>query len=92
MVSDSLVTVPVYDVGPILPPIAAPPASPGTVTIIGFLQLFLNEDGNSTDNNGPQNGRVKATIVNMVGCGTSATGTPILGNGASSVAVRLISP
>ena len=31
-------------------------------------------------------------IINMAGCGTGAMGTPILGNGASPVAVRLVSP
>jgi hypothetical protein len=36
--------------------------------------------------------QIPATIINMAGCGTSATGQPILGNGASPVAVRLISP
>jgi hypothetical protein len=36
--------------------------------------------------------QIPVTIINMAGCGTGATGTPILGNGASPVAVRLISP
>ena len=86
MVSDSLVTVPVFDVG--TPPFAAPPAPPGTVQIVGFVQLFLNPDGTATT----INGHVNATIINMAGCGTGWTATPILGNGPSPVAVRLISP
>jgi len=81
MVSDSLVTVPVFD------STGTPPTSP--VTIIGFVQLFLNSDGIS--NSPPNIGHVKTTIINMAGCGTSAAGPPILGNGASPVAVRLIS-
>jgi Flp pilus assembly protein TadG len=90
MTSDSLVTVPVFNnTGT-----AAPPTSP--VQIIGFVQLFVNPDGLHTKNfNSPTGyaGYVTTQIVNMVGCGTAgATGTPILGNGASPVAVRLISP
>jgi hypothetical protein len=85
MVSDSLVTVPVFN------STAAAPTNP--VTIIGFAQLFLNPDGNPTPNNGPNDGNVKTTVINLVGCGTSAAGTPIiLGNGVSPVAVRLITP
>jgi hypothetical protein len=91
MISDSLVTVAVYDVGAGVP--AAPPAPPGTATIVGFVQLFLNPDGDhtSTDDDDADFGHVKTKIINMVGCGTAATGTPIFGNGASPVAVRLIS-
>jgi Flp pilus assembly protein TadG len=83
MVSNSLVTVPVIN---------NPPGTPvNPVTIIGFVQLFLNPDGNPAPNNGPTMGNVNTTVINVVGCGTSATGTPIiLGNGVSPVAVRLI--
>ncbi|MGD0793680.1 MAG: pilus assembly protein TadG-related protein [Terriglobales bacterium] len=81
MVSDSLVTVPVFDVTNYSPNVPSVP-------IIGFVQLFLNPDGNAT----LPSGAVNTTVINLVGCGTSATGTPILGNGASPVAVRLISP
>jgi Flp pilus assembly protein TadG len=90
MTSDSLVTVPVFNnVGT-----AAPPTNP--VQIIGFVQLFVNPDGLHTKNFGPPTappGFINTQIVNMVGCGTAgASGTPILGNGASPVSVRLISP
>jgi Flp pilus assembly protein TadG len=87
MVSDSLVTVPVYDSGTD----QNPPTGP--VTIVGFVQLFLNPNGQPTPAFGPNRGLVNTTIINMTGCGTS-TGAPaaILGNGASPVAVRLISP
>jgi Putative Flp pilus-assembly TadE/G-like len=87
MVSDSLVTVPVFDSG------TWPPPTP--VQIVGFVQLFLNPDGFHTPNNGPNRGHMNATVINMVGCGTGGIGAavqPILGNGASPVAVRLISP
>jgi len=87
MTSDSLVTVPVFDNGGS----TVPPAS-SQVQIIGFVQLFVNPTGFHTRNFGPLAGFIDTQIVNMVGCGTGTTGTPILGNGASPVAVRLISP
>lgn len=83
LVSNSLVTVPVFDNSTWNS--ASPPSS---VTVIGFAQLFLNPDGLPA----PSTGLVKTTIVNLAGCGTGAIGQPILGNGASPVAVRLISP
>jgi hypothetical protein len=88
MVSDSLVTVPVIDAT--TTNWASLPLP--QVTIVGFVQLFLNANGNKTQTNGVGVvGRIDTTIINLVGCGTSATGQPILGNGASPVAVRLIS-
>jgi hypothetical protein len=85
MTSDSLVTVPVFDsAGSTVPP-------PTSVQIIGFVQLFVSPDGLHTANNGLFRGYMNTQIINMVGCGTGATGTPILGNGASPVAVRLVS-
>ncbi len=84
MVSDSLVAVPVYD------STTGAPTNP--VTIIGFVQLFLNPLGIHTPNGGPNQGYVETTVINLVGCGTGASGQPIFGNGASPVAVRLISP
>jgi hypothetical protein len=80
MVSDSLVTIPVYN--------STASAPPQTVTVIGFLQVFLNPTG------GIMTGapKIPATVINMVGCGTGATGQPVLGNGSSPVAVRLVSP
>jgi hypothetical protein len=80
MVSDSLVTVPVYDSSNGIAP-------PSTVQVIGFMQLFLNPDGNAASI-GPS--RVRTTIVNLVGCGTNATGQSILGHGTSPVPVRLV--
>jgi len=92
MVSDSLVTIPVIDYpGGTTPTVP----SPG-VTVIGFLQVFLNPSAtqalpySAAGTKSPN--EIPATIINMAGCGTSATGTPILGNGASPVAVRLITP
>jgi hypothetical protein len=81
LISSSVVTVPVFDV-------ATFNSSTGNVQIVGFVQLFLNPDSIAT----PATGNVNATVINMAGCGADASGQPILGNGASPVAVRLISP
>jgi hypothetical protein len=58
-------------------------ASP--VKVIGFIQVFLNPNGAAVASGAP------AEVVNLVGCGKDMAGQPILGNGASPVAVRLIS-
>jgi len=78
LVSDSLVTLPVYTGSATTPP---------PVTLVGFVQLFLNPTGVAAT------GPIPATVVNLVGCGTNATGTPpVYGNGPSAVPVRLITP
>lgn len=85
MVSDSLVTVPVIDTSP-----ANWPGTYPTVQIIGFVQLFLNPRGRRVGGSD----EIDTKVVNLVGCGDGtgeATGNPILGNGSSAVAVRLIS-
>jgi Flp pilus assembly protein TadG len=79
LVSESLVTIPVINTT------TSAPTNP--VTVIGFLQVFLNPTGAAMA--GPQ---IPVKIINLAGCGTGATGQQILGNGASPVAVRLISP
>lgn len=84
LVSNSVVTVPVYNSG------GAIPISP--VHVIGFVQLFLNPDGNGAPTGGPNAGHIRTTVINLVGCGTNATSPPIFGNGGSAVAVRLLSP
>jgi hypothetical protein len=87
LVSDSLVTIPVYDSA------AGGPPGGSSVTVIGFLQVFLNPASASMPPPSPPVGaQIPVKIINLAGCGTGATGTPILGNGASPVAVRLITP
>jgi hypothetical protein len=86
LVSDSIVTVPIYDDGN-LSSVPTPP-----VPIVGFVQVFLSATGTAIPNSGSNRGAMNAMVINIAGCGTGATGTPILGNGASPVAVRLISP
>ncbi len=67
--SDSLVMVPVYDDtsggggAPVLP-----------VTIIGFLQVFINQ---SFAGGGPKAGEFQVTVVNVLGCGGAATAAPV---------------
>jgi len=81
-VSDSLVTIPVIDNPP------GTPANPATV--IGFLQVFLNPSALTTF---PSAGnQIPVMIINAVGCAGTNLPSPILGNGASPVAVRLITP
>jgi hypothetical protein len=84
LVSDSLVTIPVINNPP------GTPANP--VTVIGFVQVLLNPQSAALPTRPPAGAfQIPAMIINMAGCGTSVTGQPILGNGASPVAVRLIS-
>ena len=79
--SDSLVTIPVYDAtGGITPTNAT------AVNIIGFLQVFI--DRAFPAGGGPKAGEFHVTVVNVSGCGNSASGTPVLSVGA--VPVRLI--
>jgi len=85
LVSDSLVTVPIFD-----SPTTGNVTNP--VRTIGFVQLFLNWDGTAAPVFGPTRGHIKTSVVNMIGCGRNATGQPIIGNGASAVPVRLITP
>jgi hypothetical protein len=88
MVSDSLVTVPVFASSP-----TASVTSP--VTVIGFLQLFLEPTGQRVPAFGTNQFKIRSKIINLVGCGTNSNSTttpPIYGNGATAVPVRLISP
>ena len=71
--SQSVVTVPIYDSR------TSAPTNP--VTIIGFLQLFINTVGG--------NGQMTTYVLNVSGCGNAPSGVPIQGSG-TSVPVRLI--
>jgi Flp pilus assembly protein TadG len=85
--SDSVVTLAIYDntVGP-----AGnnnfPPSPPSTFTIIGFLQVFINDAVPQTSG-----ADLQVTVLNVTGCGSSPTGSPIAGSGPA-VPVRLIHP
>ena len=81
LVSDSIVTLPIFD--------SSVPLTT-SVTVVGFVQLLVNSDGSETP---PGSGQTKTTVINIAGCGTGVPAVqPILGNGASPVPVRLISP
>ena len=87
LVSDSLVTIPVYRTNKQI----TVPVNP-VVTVIGFLQVFLNPQAAAMPNPVQPPYSIPVTIVNQIGCGTDATGTPVYGNGPSAVPVRLITP
>lgn len=77
--SNSIVSLPIYDSTASLPVIPQPP-----VTIVGFLQVFINY----TDAAGNPN----VTVLNVAGCGNTVPATTQALSGTSPVPVRLITP
>ncbi len=80
--SNNIVSLPIYDSTNTI----ANNGSTSPVTIVGFLQVFINVvDGN---------GNVYVTVLNVSGCGngltTTVSSSPL--NGTSPVPVRLITP
>jgi hypothetical protein len=82
-ISDSIITVPLFD-NRVLPL----PAN-GQVTIVGFLQLFVNYAGRG-GGSGVQQGNLDTYILNVVGCGSAGPGPAVSGGGSSAIPVRLI--
>lgn len=89
--SDSVVTIPIVDTSAnIINP-------PYTVTIVGYLQGFIERVEHLT-NPGPWgthvSDTVRITVLNVVGCSNTPNASPAIigGNGASAIPVRLISP
>jgi Putative Flp pilus-assembly TadE/G-like len=77
--SDAIITVPLFTV-----PASWPPAGQ-QLTVVGFLQLFVNNVGGSGSTD------FSATILNVIGCGNNLAATSaISGGGASPIPVRLI--
>lgn len=76
--SNSIVTLPIYD-GTVLAGVNQPP-----VTIVGFLQVFINVPGVAT------NGNMSVTVLNVAGCSNTATNPAVAGT--SPVPIRLITP
>jgi Flp pilus assembly protein TadG len=77
--STSIVSLPIYD-----STVAINSTGVTQVTVIGFLQVFINYvDGN---------GNMNVTVVNVAGCGngTNPVSSPVFGT--SPVPVRLITP
>jgi Flp pilus assembly protein TadG len=79
--SDSLVMVPVYD-----DTTGGGAAPAGPVNIVGFLQVFI--DQSFPGGGGPKAGEFQVTVVNVLGCGATATAAPVAS--ASAIPVRLI--
>jgi hypothetical protein len=79
--SDSVVTMPIYH-SLINVNLCPGGTCTGTGTIIGFLQLGIQE------NSAP--GQVKGVIMNVAGCNPGAGGTAVSGGGVSPIPVRLI--
>jgi hypothetical protein len=76
--SDSIITVPLFDNS------SADLPATFQVNIVGFLTLFVNDVIG-------QNGDFTATIVNVTGCGnTASSSSPVSGGGVSAIPVRLI--
>jgi hypothetical protein len=83
--SDSIITVPLFHVPATMP-------ANGQLTIVGFLQLFVNyvkPTGSGPPGQGPPD--FDAYIVNVIGCGNSAaSGAAVSGGGVSPIPVRLV--
>lgn len=83
LLSDSLVTIPVANVDGVTTQWTS-----ASVQVVGFVQMFLNPGGTTVSGTTG----VPAAIVNLIGCGTDDTVSPLYGNGTSAVVVRLIHP
>ena len=88
--SDSVVTVPIYE-GGVNGNLCPGGACNQTGTIVGFLQLGITQNlPNGSQPNPGANGKIEGVILNVVGCNSSASGTPVSGGGISAIPVRLI--
>lgn len=83
--SSSVVTIPIID------PTTFQVDAPLGVTVIGFMQAFINQ----VQNGGPgtTDGDINVTVLNVAGCSSTPNGfSPVVGQGSSPVPVRLINP
>jgi hypothetical protein len=87
--SSSIVTIPIIDTSMAS---GTFPASPGSVTVVGFIQAFINWVNNNPGP--PPPGDINVTVLNVVGCSNTDNGAnPVIGgSGSSPIPVRLISP
>jgi hypothetical protein len=66
-------------------------ANPYGVTVVGFMQAFINQVQDGT--NGTIPGDINITVLNIAGCSATPNGAnPVIGPGTSPVPVRLITP
>jgi Flp pilus assembly protein TadG len=82
--SNSIVAIPIYDDTQGTPNPVPFTVDQPAVTIVGFLQVFINgvEAG----------GNLNVTVLNVAGCSNTATDTTPTVSGTSPVPVRLITP
>jgi Flp pilus assembly protein TadG len=81
--STSLATVPIYDDTQV--PVLFPTGVNQTpVTIVGFLQVFINDVDSS--------GNPNVTVLNVAGCSNTAITSTATVSGTSPVPIRLITP
>jgi hypothetical protein len=87
--SSSIVTIPIID----NTPANFQTVSPYDVTVVGFLQAFINEVRGGNPNH---QGDIDVTVLNIAGCSNSSTNsgvTPVVGGSSTSpIPVRLITP
>lgn len=86
-ISDSIITVPLYDGAQLCP--GGSCAASVSANVVGFMQMFIKDETN------PQ-GTVDAYILKISSCGSSSGGGggggTITGGGTSLVPVRLVTP
>jgi putative Flp pilus-assembly TadE/G-like protein len=87
--SNSVVTIPIFDQTTFI-------STSTTVTIVGYLQAFINQVEPVPTGGGvpPPAGSINITVLNIAGCsGTSNGANPVVGGaGTSPIPVRLITP
>jgi hypothetical protein len=86
--SSSVATIPIIDTAQPLR------ASGQPLTIVGFLQAFINQVDLGGGRGAPPAGSVNITVLNIAGCSsTNNNANPVVGgSGTSPVPVRLITP
>jgi len=86
--SSSIVTIPIID----NTPANFQAVSPYGVTVVGFMQAFINQ----VQPGGIPNttaGDIEVTVLNIAGCSATPNGAnPVVGSGTSPIPVRLITP
>jgi hypothetical protein len=85
--SNSIVTIPIIDTSAVIP------ATGGTVTVVGFMQAFINQVQDGTGGTTTA-GDINITVLNVAGCSINPNAAnPVVGGaGTSPVPVRLITP
>jgi hypothetical protein len=86
--SSSIVTIPIIDTSNTT---VFQSASPYGVTVVGFMQAFINQVQDGTGGTNP--GDINLMVLNIAGCSsTPNAANPVGGPGTSPIPVRLITP